>query len=136
MHTVIHTGLVVTGELNLEKGIHGVAGDTINVAARISSAAKTGEILVDHETYNRTDGYFIFENLKPVQLKGKTNAVEVYRYLAVKDQPQKIHRLHGLRADPIGRKAEMAQLSGQRRGHPLKGLSREKTPPYSKKSTF
>ena len=28
-----------------------------------------------------------------------------------KDQPQKIHRLHGLRAELIGRKAEMAQLS-------------------------
>lgn len=35
MHSGINTGLVVTGELNLEKGIHGVAGDTINVAARI-----------------------------------------------------------------------------------------------------
>jgi len=40
MHSGINTGLVVTGELNLEKGIHGVAGDTINVAARMSSVAK------------------------------------------------------------------------------------------------
>jgi class 3 adenylate cyclase len=82
MHSGINTGLVVTGELNLEKGIHGVAGDTINVAARISSAANAGEILVDHTTYTRTEGYFQFENLDPVQLKGKTNAVEVHRYLA------------------------------------------------------
>jgi len=50
MHTGINTGLVVTGELNLKKGVHGVAGDTINVAARMSSAANAGEILVDHET--------------------------------------------------------------------------------------
>ena len=111
MHSGVNTGLVVTGELNLEKGIHGVAGDTINVAARISSFAKAGEILVDRETYNRTEGYFRFENLEPVQLKGKTNAVEIHRYLAVKDQPQKIHRLHGLRAELIGRKAEIAELS-------------------------
>jgi class 3 adenylate cyclase len=68
MHTGINTGLVVTGELNLEKGIHGVAGDTINVAARISSVAKAGEILVDHETYSRAEGYFQFEDLEPVQL--------------------------------------------------------------------
>ena len=27
MHSGINTGLVVTGELNLEKGVHGVAGD-------------------------------------------------------------------------------------------------------------
>ena len=111
MHSGINTGLVVTGELNLEKGIHGVAGDTINVAARMSSVAGAGEILVDHETYNRTEGYFQFENLDPVQLKGKTNTVQIHRYLAVKDQPQKIHRLHGLRAELIGRKAEIAELS-------------------------
>jgi hypothetical protein len=42
MHTGINTGLVVTGEVNLEKGTHGVAGDTINVAARLSSLAKAG----------------------------------------------------------------------------------------------
>lgn len=111
MHTGINTGLVVTGELNLEKGVHGVAGDTINVAARMSSAANAGEILVDHETYSRTDGFFQFETLEPIQLKGKAKAVEVHRYLAARNQPQKIHRLHGLRAELIGRKAEMAQLS-------------------------
>jgi class 3 adenylate cyclase/tetratricopeptide (TPR) repeat protein len=111
MHSGINTGLVVTGELNLEKGIHGVAGDTINVAARMSSAANAGEILIDHETYTCTEGYFHFENLDPVRLKGKANAVQVHRYLAAKDQPQKIHRLHGLRAELIGRKAEMDQLS-------------------------
>jgi len=111
MHSGINTGLVVTGELNLEKGIHGVAGDTINVAARMSSSANGGEILVDHETYARTEGYFYFENLEPVQLKGKTNAVQIHRYLSAKEQPQKIHRLHGLRAELIGRNTEMAQLS-------------------------
>ena len=111
MHTGINTGLVVTGELNLEKGIHGVAGDTVNVAARLSAAAKARDILVDHETYSRTEGYFQFENLEPIQLKGKTKAVKVHRYLAAKEQPQKIHRLHGLRAELIGRKAEMALLS-------------------------
>jgi class 3 adenylate cyclase/tetratricopeptide (TPR) repeat protein len=111
MHTGINTGLVVTGELNLEKGVHGVAGDAVNVAARLSDAASPGAILVDHETYNRTEGYFQFENLEPVLLKGKANAVQVHKYLSAKKQPQKIHRLHGLRAELIGRKAEMAQLS-------------------------
>jgi len=111
MHTGINTGLVVTGELNLEKGVHGVAGDTVNVAARLGAAATSGAILVDHETFSRTEGYFQFETLQPVQLKGKTNAVPVHKFLSVKDQPQKIHRLHGLRAELIGRKAEMSQLS-------------------------
>ena len=34
MHTGICTGLVVTGDVNLEKGTHGVLGDTINTASR------------------------------------------------------------------------------------------------------
>ena len=111
MHTGINTGLVVTGELHLEKGVHGVAGDAINVAARLGSIANAGEILVDHETYSRTEGFFKFENLDAIHLKGKSNTVEVHRYVADRKRPQKIHRLHGLRADLVGRKAEMAQLS-------------------------
>jgi class 3 adenylate cyclase len=111
MHTGINTGLVVTGELDVERGTHGVAGDTINVAARLSSEASAGDILIDHETFKHTEGYFQFEDLAPVQLKGKKNAVRIHLFLAIKDQPQKVHRLHGLRAELIGRKAEMAHLS-------------------------
>jgi class 3 adenylate cyclase/tetratricopeptide (TPR) repeat protein len=111
MHTGINTGLVVTGELNLEKGVHGVAGDAINVAARLSSAAKAGDILVDHETFTRSEGYFQFEDLEPIHLKGKTKAVQVHKVLSKREQPRKIHRLHGLRAILVGRKAEMARLT-------------------------
>jgi class 3 adenylate cyclase len=111
MHTGINTGLVVTGELILEKGVHGVAGDAINVAARLSSAAKTGEILVDHETFTRSEGYFQFEDLAPIHLEGKTKPVQIHKFLSAKEQPRKIHRLHGLRAELIGRKAEMTRLA-------------------------
>jgi class 3 adenylate cyclase len=50
MHSGINTGLVVTGEVNLEKGTHGVAGDTINVAARLSSLGMADDILVGPDT--------------------------------------------------------------------------------------
>ncbi len=60
MHTGINTGLVVTGEVNLEKGIHGVAGDSINVAARLSDLGNAGDILVASSTYFQTQGYFDF----------------------------------------------------------------------------
>ncbi len=42
MHTGINTGLVVTGEVNMEKGTHGVAGDTINLASRLSGPCQAG----------------------------------------------------------------------------------------------
>ena len=56
MHTGINTGLVVTGEVDMERGTHGVAGDTINLAARLSSLAKPGEILIDVDTCRQVEG--------------------------------------------------------------------------------
>jgi class 3 adenylate cyclase/tetratricopeptide (TPR) repeat protein len=111
MHTGINTGLVVTGELNLEKGVHGVAGDTVNIASRLSSIAEPGDILIGPVTYSRAEGFFNFESLEPAEVKGKAKPIQIYKYLSSIEQPRKIHRLHGLRADLIGRKAEMAQLS-------------------------
>jgi class 3 adenylate cyclase len=82
MHSGINTGLVVTGEINLEKGTHGIIGDVINLASRIGGVAKTGEILVGLNTYRQAAGYFIFERLGPKRVKGKGEPVNVYRVIA------------------------------------------------------
>jgi len=111
MHTGINTGLVVTGEVNFEKGTHGVAGDTVNVAARLSGRGSAGEILVSRDTYTQSEGYFDFEDLGHLKIKGKSEPLKVYKVLAVKSQPIKIHRLHGLRAKLIGRKVETDLLA-------------------------
>jgi class 3 adenylate cyclase/tetratricopeptide (TPR) repeat protein len=110
MHTGINTGLVVTGDVDMERGTHGVAGETINLASRLSSLAKTGEILVGPSTYRQSEGHFTFESLEPTKIKGKTELVKVYKVLSVKERPITIHRLSGLRADLIGRKTEIDQL--------------------------
>jgi class 3 adenylate cyclase/tetratricopeptide (TPR) repeat protein len=111
MHSGINTGLVVTGGADAGKGTFGVTGDTINLASRLSGMGKAGEILVGPYTYRQAEGYFHFEALEPAPVKGKTEPVRIYRVLSRKDQPSKIHRLTGVRAELIGRKAEMAQLS-------------------------
>lgn len=43
MHSGINTGQVVTGDVDVDRGTHGVAGDTINVASRLSNLASAGE---------------------------------------------------------------------------------------------
>ena len=111
MHTGINTGLVVTGEVNLEKGIHGVVGDAINVAARLSDLGKAGEIIVASDTYYQAQGYFDFKKLEPAVIKGKSEPILVFKVLSVKEQPVKVHRLDGLKAELIGRKVEMDQLA-------------------------
>jgi class 3 adenylate cyclase len=110
MHTGINTGLVVTGEVTMEKGTLGVTGDTVNVASRLSGLAKPGEILVGEDTYRQAEGLFNFAPLTPVSVKGKAEPIRACRVLSLKEEPTKTHRLSGLRAELIGRKVEMSQL--------------------------
>jgi class 3 adenylate cyclase/tetratricopeptide (TPR) repeat protein len=110
MHTGICTGLVVTGDVNLEKGTHGVLGDTINTASRLSGLAKPGEIVISSETHRQAEGYFTFEPLEVTHVKGKAEVVKPYKVISQKEDPNKTHGLSGLRAALIGRKVEMAQL--------------------------
>ena len=59
MHTGITAGLVVTGDFNVGKGAHGVSGETINLASRLSGIAKPGQILVGESAYLQTKGSFL-----------------------------------------------------------------------------
>jgi len=111
MHTGINTGLVVTGEVDVERGTHGVAGDTINLAARLSNLAKPGEIVVNIETCRLIEGHFECEYMDTTTVKGKTDPVQIHKVLSQRDKPVSIHRLSGLRADLVGRNVEMAELS-------------------------
>ena len=111
MHTGINTGLVVTGEVDLERGTHGIAGDTINVASRLSNLAKPGEILIDADTCRQVEGYFTCELSKTTTVKGKADSIRIYKVLSQRDKPVTIHRLSGLRAELVGRKMELAELS-------------------------
>jgi class 3 adenylate cyclase len=110
MHTGINTGLVVAKEIDFEKGTHGVLGDTINVASRISGLAKADEIIVGLETYHQAEGYFNFEKLDPTKVKGKEEPIQIYKVLSPKEAISKTHRLSGLRSELIGRRVEMDQL--------------------------
>ena len=110
MHTGINTGLVVAKEIDFEKGTHGVLGDTINIASRISGLAKTDEIIVGLETYHQAEGYFNFEKLDPITVKGKEEPLQLYKVSSPKEAISKTHRLSGLRAELIGRRVEMNQL--------------------------
>lgn len=110
MHTGISTGLVVTDEMDTEKGRHGMTGNSINLASRLTDLAPAGQILVGQDTCRQSEGYFTFENLGPTCVKGKAEPVKIYRVLFAKETPVTMHRLSGLRAELIGRETEMSQL--------------------------
>jgi len=110
MHTGINTGLVITGEIDVEKGIHGLTGDAINLASRLEGIAQAGEIVVGPDTYHQATNWFEFEALEPTQVKGKADPVSVYKVVSVLDQHAATQRLHNVQAKLIGRETEMALL--------------------------
>jgi class 3 adenylate cyclase/tetratricopeptide (TPR) repeat protein len=111
IHTGINTGLVVTGEVDMQRGTHGIAGDTINLASRLSDMAKPGEILADVDTCHQAEGHFTCEYMETASVKGKAEPVRIYKVVSQKEKPITIRRLSGLRSDLVGRTVEMAELS-------------------------
>ena len=111
VHIGINSGLAVTGEADFQNMTPHIAGDTINVASRLCSLAKAGETLVGQNTYTQAAGFFLFEELEAVQLKGKALPIQAYRLIGPRDLPSKTHRVCGLRSEIIGRSKEMDILA-------------------------
>src|SRR3954449_3554807 len=105
----IHTGeaLVMLGA-NPGEGEWSAAGDVLNTAARIQSAAPVDGILVSRTTYLATNDVFAFEAAEAIQAKGKAEPVEVWEVVGAQD---------GAGAEPrretelVGREAELDELS-------------------------
>jgi class 3 adenylate cyclase/tetratricopeptide (TPR) repeat protein len=104
----IHTGeaLVMLGARPSE-GEWSAAGDVLNTAARIQSAAPVDGILVSRTTYLATKDSFSFATAEPIQAKGKTEPVEVWEVRAAKDAVSRPER-HETRL--VGRDAELDEL--------------------------
>jgi class 3 adenylate cyclase/tetratricopeptide (TPR) repeat protein len=75
----LNTGLVVVGRIGDDLRMDYTAvGDTTNVAARLQSLAEPGTILIGEATQRLVEGYIHNAAQGPVQVKGRTEAVQVY----------------------------------------------------------
>ena len=112
MHTGINTGLVVIGEVNLEKGTHGALGDTINLAARLMNLARPGEIVVGQDTYRQVKDFVSLERMAPVRVKGKAEEIQPYRVVGSRSKVKQAEgESRGKMMSPIvGRDAELSVL--------------------------
>jgi len=97
MHTGINTGLVVIGEVNLEKGTHGALGDTINLTARLMNLARPGEIVIGQNTYRQVKNFVSLERMAPVRVKGKAEEIQSYRVIGLRSEVKQAER------EPLGR---------------------------------
>ncbi|MDP4161213.1 MAG: adenylate/guanylate cyclase domain-containing protein, partial [Bacillota bacterium] len=76
----LNSGPAVVGNIGSQERLDYTAiGDTVNLAARLESNAKPGQILISKETYERIKGTFKVTPLDPIKVKGKEQLVEIYQ---------------------------------------------------------
>ena len=94
----------------LTRRTYGALGDDVNLAARLMQNAPVGEALVTREARKATTDSFVWEERPPLAVKGKSEAVTVFRLLA-RQERLTIH-LHEPRyaLAMVGRKAELALI--------------------------
>lgn len=76
----VHCGPAVVGNIGCEfRKDYTAIGDTVNTAARLEANAPRGQIYISRELLERLEGRVQAEPVGPLALKGKANAVEVFR---------------------------------------------------------
>ncbi len=80
MHTGINTGPAIAGDMDVDRGTHGILGSTVNLASRLHILAKEDEIVVGAETLRHAQWHFHFERMEPVKVKGKEDYITPYKF--------------------------------------------------------
>jgi class 3 adenylate cyclase/tetratricopeptide (TPR) repeat protein len=82
-----------------------VMGDEVNLAARLMSAARPGQILISEPVLNVTNAYYVTRKLPPVRVKGKKNPIPISQV----DGPREDTLLNRIQSRPplIGRTSEL-----------------------------
>ena len=104
---------VLTGEAAVTLGATNqgmVAGDIVNTASRLQSAAQPGTVLVGEATQRAAAGSIVFEEAGEQSLKGKAAPVPAWRALRVVAERGGRNRSDTLEAPFVGRDEELRQL--------------------------
>jgi class 3 adenylate cyclase/tetratricopeptide (TPR) repeat protein len=100
---------VLTGEAAVTLGAEGegmVAGDLVNTAARIQSAADPGSVLVGDATRRASEAAIAYESAGSHDLKGKSEPLQLHRALRVIANRGGEGRAAGLEPPFVGRDRE------------------------------
>ncbi len=82
----IHTGPAVLGWIGAEKRLDFTAiGDSVNTAKRIQENAAQNQILISREVFEQVQDAVEARPYAPLRVKGKSEAVEVYEVLGLRN---------------------------------------------------
>jgi class 3 adenylate cyclase/tetratricopeptide (TPR) repeat protein len=104
---------VLTGEAAVNLGAVGegmVAGDMVNTASRIQSAAEPGEVFVGESTKRATDATIVFEPAGEFELKGKIGLTPLWRAVRVIAGARGTLKSTGLEPPFVGRDRELRTI--------------------------
>ena len=111
MRVGLNSGLVVVGQIGSDLHMEYTAiGDTVNLAARVQTAADPNTLLVSDNTHRLAASLFDFEDRGRISVKGKSAPVQVYRVLGVRQDATRLRGIAGLSSDMVGRQRELATL--------------------------
>jgi class 3 adenylate cyclase len=120
MRVGVNTGPVVVGDARA--GGSRATGDTVNVAARLQSAAEPGEILVGDSTWRLVRDAVETGDSREISVKGRDQPV-VVRALRAVARARHVHA-KGLRERPASRRATGTRIGAGRRPYPISRLRR------------
>jgi ABC-type oligopeptide transport system substrate-binding subunit/class 3 adenylate cyclase len=106
----VNTGPVVLGPVGGGGRVeYGAFGDTVNVAARLETAAPPGTVLVGADTHRLVEGLFDWGEARTPQLKGKAAPVSAHPLAGVRPVAGKFRGMAAVHAPLVGREGELAQ---------------------------
>jgi class 3 adenylate cyclase len=108
----LNSGLVVVGSIgdNLRMDYSAI-GDTTNLASRLQGVAEPGTILISESTSRLVHGYVRLEAIQPVQVKGKTEPVPIYKVVGTLPRRSPIVSRSERTLSPfVGRERELTTL--------------------------
>jgi class 3 adenylate cyclase/tetratricopeptide (TPR) repeat protein len=87
VRVAVNTGeVLVTLGARSQRGEGIVAGDVVNTASRLQSAAPVDGVVVGEKTFRATQNLFDYEPLPPVSLKGKSDRVPLWHAKSVRSR--------------------------------------------------